>query len=134
MDRAAEHRQRVDKWLYFARIVKSRSLAQAYIGGGHIKINGNAVHQASRLVTLEDRLELSFEHADSVLIVKGIADRRGPYSEARLLYEDVTPSKTGEQRLTHLHQALRKPGSGRPTKRERRAIAALRPSVADDSD
>ncbi|WP_144578298.1 RNA-binding S4 domain-containing protein [Agrobacterium sp. DE0009] len=115
-------RQRLDKWLFFARMAKSRSLAQNYIQSGHVKVNGSPMRQPSHILKAGDRLEISFERMDRVLIVKAGGTRRGPYEEARLLYDDQTPARPPSDRLTPLEQAMRLPGSGRPTKKERRAL------------
>lgn len=119
-----EGRQRIDKWLFFARIFKSRSIAQAHVVSGHVKVNGQVVRQSSRQLLVGDRIETSIGERDLVLIVRGAGSRRGPYEEARLLYEDQTPD-VPRKRLTALEQALRAPGSGRPTKKDRRAIDDL---------
>lgn len=115
-------RQRLDKWLFFARMVKSRSLAQSYIQSGNVRINGNAVRQSSHLVKLGDKLELSFERSSRILVVLASGERRGPYEEAKLLYDDQTPPPAPNDHMTPFEQAMREPGSGRPTKKERRAL------------
>ncbi len=122
-------RQRIDKWLFFARMVKSRSLAQVYVQNGSVRVNGERVVQPSFGIKAGDRIELSLERRDIVLIVRSAGERRGPFEEARLLYEDLTPPPDGTKRLTSFEQALRAPGSGRPTKRDRRAIDRL---ISDD--
>lgn len=63
-------RQRLDKWLFFARMAKSRSLAQSYVQSGQVKINGVVVRQPSHAVKPGDRLEISFERMDRVVVVK----------------------------------------------------------------
>jgi ribosome-associated heat shock protein Hsp15 len=118
-------RQRIDKWLFFARMVKSRSLAQLYVQNGSVRINGERVVQPSHGVKTGDRIELSLERRDIILIVRAPGERRGPFEEAKLLYEDLTPPPDETKRLTPFEQALRAPGSGRPTKRDRRAIDRL---------
>lgn len=115
-------RQRLDKWLFFARMAKSRSLAQSYIQSGHVRVNGSPMRQPSHMLKAGDRLEISFERMDRVLIVKAGGTRRGPYEEAKLLYDDQTPARAPSDRPTPLEQAMRLPGSGRPTKKERRAL------------
>lgn len=124
-------RQRLDKWLFFARMAKSRSLAQAYIQSGNVRVNGSPVRQPSHLVKAGDRLDISFERMDRILLVKAPGERRGPYEEARLLYDDQTPPRPPGERLSLLDQAVREPGSGRPTKKERRALDRL---MTEDSD
>ncbi|OWV71399.1 RNA-binding protein [Rhizobium sp. R634] len=117
-------RQRIDKWLFFTRMVKSRSLAQSHVQSGHVRINGERCSQPSQMVKPGDRVELTLERRDVVLVVRLAGERRGPYEEARLLYEDLSPP--GEaKRLTPYEQAIRATGSGRPTKKERRAIDKL---------
>ena len=115
-------RQRLDKWLFFARMVKSRSIAQAYVQSGNVRVNDAPVRQPSHMVKPGDRLAISFERMDRILVVKAAGERRGPYEEARLLDYDLTPPREETKRLTALEQAMREPGSGRPTKKERRAI------------
>jgi ribosome-associated heat shock protein Hsp15 len=115
-------RQRLDKWLFFARIIKSRSLAQSYIRSGNVRVNDNPVRQSSHLLKLGDRLELSLERSSRILIVLASGERRGPYEEAKLLYDDQTPTPAPNDHITPFEQAMREPGSGRPTKKERRAL------------
>ena len=116
-------RQRIDKWLFFTRIAKSRTLAQEWVEGGHVTVNGETVRRSSTEVRVGDRLEVLAERRTHVLVVKAPGTRRGPYEEARLLYEDESPPP---ERLTPFEQAQRAPGAGRPEKRERRALDRLR--------
>lgn len=125
-------RQRLDKWLFFARMVKSRSLAQSHIQSGNVRVNGAPVRQASHVVKIGDRLNISLERVDRVLVVKAAGDRRGPYEEAKLLYDDQTPPKEPGERLTLLEQAVREPGTGRPTKKERRALDRFMDDSSDN--
>lgn len=118
-------RQRIDKWLFFARMAKSRSLAQVYVQNGSVRVNGGRVSQPSYGIKAGDRIELSLERRDMILVVRSLGERRGPFEEAKLLYEDLTPPPDETKRLTLFEQALRAPGSGRPTKRDRRAIDRL---------
>ncbi|MFJ6324435.1 MULTISPECIES: RNA-binding S4 domain-containing protein [unclassified Rhizobium] len=122
-------RQRIDKWLFFARMVKSRSLAQVYVQNGNVQVNGERVVQPSHNLKVGDRIELSLERRDIILVVRAPGERRGPFEEARLLYEDLTPPPSETKHLTPFEQAQRAPGSGRPTKRDRRAIDRL---ISDD--
>ncbi|CUX08690.1 MULTISPECIES: RNA-binding S4 domain-containing protein [Rhizobium/Agrobacterium group] len=115
-------RQRLDKWLFFARMAKSRSLAQGYVQSGQVKVNGVTIRQPSHTVKAGDRLDIGFERMDRVLVVKSGGARRGPYEEAKLLYDDLTPPRDPSDRFSPLEQAMREPGSGRPTKKERRAL------------
>ncbi|GEO85688.1 MULTISPECIES: RNA-binding S4 domain-containing protein [Alphaproteobacteria] len=123
-------RQRIDKWLFFARIAKSRTLAKERISSGRVRVNGHIVRQSSHVIGPGDRIEVALNRRDIVLLVLNSGVRRGPYDEARLLYEDLTPLPSDEDGLRSLEQASRLPGSGRPTKKERRAIDRLQPDEA----
>lgn len=116
-------RQRIDKWLFFARIAKSRTLAQEWVSGGHVSVNGDKVRRSSAEVRVGDRLEVLVERRTYILVVKAPGERRGPYEEARLLYDDQSPP---QERLTAFEQAQRAPGAGRPEKKDRRALDRLR--------
>ena len=119
-------RQRIDKWLFFARVVKSRSLAAKLVQASRVRVNGEKIDQASDLVKTGDVLTLSLDRRIAVLRVLAPGERRGPYPEARLLYEDLSPEPASADRL--LPDALApvgESGSGRPTKNERRAVDRL---------
>jgi ribosome-associated heat shock protein Hsp15 len=120
-------RQRIDKWLFFARVVKSRSLAAKLAAAGRVRINGQKTTQASDLVKPGDGLTITLERRILVYKVLDAGSRRGPAEEARKLYEDLSPPSeaTGEAPADAL-QPLREVGSGRPTKRERRETDRLR--------
>lgn len=127
-------RQRLDKWLFFTRMVKTRTLAQTLIEAGHVAVNGRKVHQPSFGLKAGDRIELALERRDVVLIVRAGGARRGPYEEARLLYEDLSPPPEERPRLTAFEQAQRAPGAGRPTKRDRRALDNLLPDIGGEEE
>lgn len=122
-DAPANQRQRIDKWLFFTRIAKSRTLAQGWIEAGHVAVNGDKVRRPSADVKIGDRLEVATAEKHVVVVVKAAGDRRGPYEEARLLYDDETPPR---ERLTKFEQATREPGAGRPEKKERRQMERLK--------
>jgi ribosome-associated heat shock protein Hsp15 len=127
-------RQRIDKWLFFARMTKSRSIAQDLIRSNHVRVNGDLVSQPSSQVKPGDRIDLTLERRNLVLVVKAGGERRGPFEEARLLYEDLSPSPEETKRLTLFEQAQRTQGSGRPTKKERRDTDRLFPGIDADLD
>ncbi|CDZ27228.1 RNA-binding S4 domain-containing protein [Neorhizobium galegae] len=127
-------RQRIDKWLFFARMAKSRSIAQDMIRSNHVRVNGDLVSQPSSQVKPGDRIDLKLERRDLVLVVKTGGERRGPFEEARLLYEDLSPPPEETKRLTLFEQAQRAQGSGRPTKKERRETDRLFPGIDADLD
>ncbi|MDR6819348.1 ribosome-associated heat shock protein Hsp15 [Neorhizobium sp. 2083] len=127
-------RQRIDKWLFFARMAKSRSIAQDLIRSNHVRVNGDLVSQPSAQVKPGDRIDLTLERRDLVLVVKAGGERRGPFEEARLLYEELSPPPDETKRLTLFEQAQRVQGSGRPTKKERRETDRLFPGIDADLD
>ncbi|GAB1583290.1 RNA-binding S4 domain-containing protein [Phyllobacterium phragmitis] len=125
----ASDRQRIDKWLFFARVVKSRSLAAKLATGGRVRVNRDKVDQASHPVKVGDVLTVTLDRRILVYRVLATGHRRGPAEEARLLYEDVSPQpspgESGQARGAEL-PPMRDSGSGRPTKRERRQVDRLR--------
>lgn len=129
MTDATPARQRIDKWLFFARLAKSRTLAQEWIEGGHVSVNGEKVRRSSAEVKVGDRLEVLAERRTYIVVVRGPGTRRGPYEEARLLYDDESPPP---ERLTPFEQAQRAPGTGRPEKKDRRALEKLRGRLPPD--
>ncbi|MHB0950719.1 MAG: RNA-binding S4 domain-containing protein [Allorhizobium sp.] len=120
-------RQRIDKWLFFARMAKSRSIAQSRIVSGQISVNDRKISQPSHMVKPGDRIGIADPRRDVVLLVRQAGVRRGPYEEARQLYDDLTPPENEQRVLSLFELAARLPGSGRPTKKERRALDRLRP-------
>jgi ribosome-associated heat shock protein Hsp15 len=111
-------RQRIDKWLWHARVVRTRSAAAALAGGGHVRLNGQRVDASSRTVRAGDVLTIALDRSVRILKVANFVERRGPGGSGALLYEDLTP----EPQHRDPAPADRDSGSGRPTKRERRAI------------
>jgi len=111
--------QRLDKWLWCARLVKTRSLAAKLIEGGKVRVNGERAPKVSRHVRLGD------VGAGRLFVVRvmGEAERRGPATIARSLYEDLTPeaprSASGDT-LIEVHHGKR------PTKRDRRRLEAIK--------
>ncbi|MCU4178639.1 RNA-binding S4 domain-containing protein [Bosea sp. BH3] len=82
-----EHRQRLDKWLWFARFARTRPAAVRLVEDGHVRIEGRRVVNAAQGVKLGDVLTLALPHATMVVRVRAFAERRGPFETARLLYE-----------------------------------------------
>lgn len=109
-------RQRVDKWLWHARLVRKRSAAAELAKEGHVRLNGVRIDTASRKIGLGDVLTVALGRV-RVVKVAGFAERRGAADAARVLYEDLTPPQAPR---------IEEPRGGpRPTKRERRAIDKL---------
>jgi ribosome-associated heat shock protein Hsp15 len=116
-------RQRIDKWLWHARVVRTRSAAAALASSGHVRVNGQRVLAASHLLRPGDVLTVALDRAVRMLKVVGFAERRGSAEAARALCQDMAPlPNLATAGATTPPPALRGPGAGRPTKRERRAI------------
>lgn len=89
-------RQRIDKWLFFARVVKSRSLAAALVEAGHVRVNSRRIDVPARQIGVGDVLTIALSARQiRVLRVAGAGQRRGPAPEARTLYEDLSPHQDG---------------------------------------
>ena len=120
---------RVDKWLWAARFFKTRSLATEAIAGGRVHVNGVRV-KASKEIRAGDSIEISRDRGFRVeLIVRGVAERRGPAKEAALLYEETPESLAAREQLSaerRLAAAPRPQPGGRPTKRDRRRLEERR--------
>ena len=84
-----EPRQRLDKWLWFARLVKSRTLAAKLVEHGHVRVNSVRVDNPAKAVRPDDVLTVAFDRQVRVLRIRSPGERRGPYAEARLLYDDL---------------------------------------------
>jgi len=115
-------RQRIDKWMWHARVVRTRTAAAALVSGGHVRLNGGRVAAASQPVRAGDVVTVALDRAVRILKVTGFAERRGDADAARLICENLTPTSPAAAREP---TAEREPGSGRPTKQERRAIDRL---------
>ena len=122
-------KQRIDKWLFFARAVKSRSIAAKLASGGHVKINERTSDGADNPVRIGDVLTIMLERRSLVWGVLALGERRGPAQEAQILYEDLTPAKADVDQT--VKDAQRDPGAGRPEKKERRAMERLRSDIFD---
>ena len=116
-------KQRIDKWLWHARVVRTRSSAAALVDEGYVRLNGERVGANSQPVKSGDVVTVALDRTVRVLKVTGFAERRGDADAARLLFEDMTPAspKPGAGDAAPQRDA----GTGRPTKQERRAIDRL---------
>jgi ribosome-associated heat shock protein Hsp15 len=81
--------QRLDKWLVVARFARTRSLAQALIEEGHVRLEGKRVSDGARKLRPGDVLTLALPHATKVVRIKAAAERRGSFAVARLLYDEI---------------------------------------------
>jgi len=118
--------QRLDRWLWFARFFKSRTLAASVVSAGKVRVNAERVGKPSHSVKAGD--VLTFPAAKQVRVIKvvDLGTRRGPAPEAQALYEDQAPPEPRKAAKRQPKVAEREAGAGRPTKRERRQTTALK--------
>jgi ribosome-associated heat shock protein Hsp15 len=113
---------RVDKWLWAARLLKTRTLAAEAVKGGRVHVNGQAI-KPSRDLRPGDRVELTLGPVRRTVDVRATATRRGPAAEAERLYEETPESREARERHAE-ERRLAGPLPGdrgpRPTKRDRR--------------
>ncbi len=121
----ADDRRRIDKWLWYALLAKSRTAAQALAVSGRVRVNSVKNQSASRGLKLGDVLTVALDSGVKVLRVVLLGERRGPAPEARLLYEDLSPPPPESE------PAKARAGP-RPTKRDRRLLDAIRPERPGD--
>ena len=117
--------QRIDKWLYFMRFAKTRTTAQELIEGGHVAVNGEKVLKCSRDIKIGDELEILRGTMRFFVRVTGFVEKRVGAPIAQTLYEQT---KEPENLAPPPKRAFeyRAAGSGRPTKRDRRALNRLK--------
>ena len=84
------NRQRIDKWLWHARVVRKRTDAAALAEAGFVRLNGKRVRASSQSVRAGDVVTLALDRAVRVLKVEGFCEKRGVASAARALYRDLT--------------------------------------------
>jgi ribosome-associated heat shock protein Hsp15 len=122
-----DERLRVDKWLWAARLTKTRSLAADAVKGGRVQVNGQRV-KPSKEVGPGDRLEITFGQSRRAVVVLGVAARRGPAKEAELLYAETAESVAAREAAAAERRLAVPPPrfdlGGRPTKRDRRQFDA----------
>ena len=96
--------QRIDKWLWFARMVKTRTLAQTIVSKGQVRVNRAKVVKPSHEVGPEDVVTLAVHGRVRVVKVLAIGTRRGPASEAQTLFMDISASEmtpAASEKLLH---------------------------------
>lgn len=117
-------KQRLDRWLFFSRAVKSRTLAQKLIETGAVRVNSERTLHTDHQVGAGDVLTMTVHTRLLVWKILDPGTRRGPPTEAQGLYEDLSPPPLPRVEAPPLF-GQRDPGSGRPTKKERREIDGL---------
>ena len=119
---------RIDKWLWAARFFKTRSIASAAIDAGHVDLNGERA-KPSKNVREGDEVRIRVHQDTHIVLVRAMSERRGPASEARLLYEETEASRVERARVAELRRLAPTPAyeeGGRPTKRDRRDMAKVK--------
>ena len=120
----SEKKIRIDKWLWAARFFKTRSMAASAVNGGKVHVNGCRV-KSSKLVQIEDKLEITRNQLHTVITVLVISDKRGPASQAQLLYRE-TPESIQKRELFSQQRKLLNAGTpvskGKPDKHQRKKL------------
>src|SRR5262245_38627713 len=125
---ATEETVRLDKWLWASRFFKTRSLAADAIDAGKVHVNGDRVKRAKE-VRVGDEVQIRLSPYEHVVVVRGLSDRRGSAPIARTLYEETADSEAARAKLRDQLSLLPSafvPGSGRPTKKDRRTLNRFR--------
>jgi len=118
---------RLDKWLWAARFYKTRSLATAAVAGGKVHVNGDRAKPA-KPVAPGDTLRIRIPPYEWIVVIRGLAERRGSAQVAAGLYEETAAGRAARDRLAlgfKLVQGDVYDGKGRPTKKQRRQIDRL---------
>ena len=116
---------RLDLYLFYIRIFKSRNLATKFIISNRLRISGQVTQKPHKLISIGDVLSLPIQDYVKILKVVDIPKRRGPFSEALNCYEDITPLKTQENKVNVTPKFKFVERVGRPTKLERRQTDKL---------
>jgi ribosome-associated heat shock protein Hsp15 len=111
---------RIDKWLWYARFFKTRSLAAKQVGAGHVRVNGGKALKPAQNVTPGDVLTFAQGKMIRVVRIEAIGERRGPAPEAQALYFDMT------EKQEKVPANPKFEGKGRPDKKARRALDLTR--------
>ena len=121
---------RLDKWLWYARFFKTRSLATKLISSGKLRINGEVISKPHRQAQIGQILTFARGSHIRVIRIDEIGKRRGPAAEAELLFTDLDPPEAWKKdraaRLQNSRFENRLTGSGRPTKKDRRQTTRLK--------
>jgi ribosome-associated heat shock protein Hsp15 len=117
---AGPGQQRLDRWLWFSRVLKSRTMAAQLVEAGKVRVNRTRVVKPSHGVRPGDVLTIALRGRVQVLRVLAAGARRGPPLEARQLYQVLSDGRSVGEKV-----AVREPGAARPSKRDRRLIERL---------
>lgn len=111
---------RLDKWLWYARFFKTRTLAAGVVAGGAVRVNGTPASKRSTTVSAGDVLTFAKDDHIRVIRIEACGTRRGPAPEAQALYTDMAPPEAKKREFVPDNPAFE--GKGRPTKRDRRQL------------
>lgn len=87
---AETDRQRVDRWLWHARLVRTRNDAATLAGSGYVRVNGMRIDAPGRMVRAGDVITVALDRRVRVVKVRGFRERRGPAGTGETLYEELT--------------------------------------------
>lgn len=116
---------RLDIYLYYIRIFKSRSIATKFVSTNRLRISGQVTQKPHKMISIGDVLTISINDNIKILKVLDIPNRRGPYSESLNFYEDITPIGNIPKKKSIKLDMKFVERVGRPTKRERRQTDRL---------
>ena len=116
---------RLDIYLYYIRIFKSRSTATKFVSTNRLRISGQITQKPHKMISIGDVLTLTINDNIKILKVLDIPNRRGPYSESLNFYEDLTPIENFPKKKNSKIKFKFVERVGRPTKRERRQTDRL---------
>ena len=116
---------RLDIYLYYIRIFKSRSIATRFVLTNRLRISGQVTQKPHKMISIGDVLTITINDNIKVLKVLDIPNRRGPYSESLNFYEEITPIESISKKKSLKPDIKFVERVGRPTKRERRQTDRL---------
>ncbi|MEZ5785623.1 MAG: S4 domain-containing protein [Xanthobacteraceae bacterium] len=115
-------RQRIDKWLWHARVARTRTAAATLAASGHVRVNGMRIDAPSRAVKAGDVITVALDSRVRILKVLGFAPRRGSADAAAQLFDEQPAESPAPSQPPAPGPAIRPQKPGRPTKRDRRAM------------
>ncbi len=130
---SGSERVRIDKWLWAARFFKTRTLATDAIDLGRVRVDGERIKPA-REARLGDHVEVLIGDVRIEVVIRALADVRGPASAAQQLYDETAESRARREQRSELRRFGTEPARairGRPTKREGRALRSVRRTAGD---
>ena len=116
---------RLDIYLYYIRLFKSRSIATKFILTNRLRISGQVTQKPHKMISVGDVLTMTINDNIKILKVLDIPTRRGPYPESLNFYEDITPIEIIPKKESSNIDIKFVERVGRPTKRERRQTDRL---------